>query len=499
MKRIRIRIQRTLCCLLAVGMMLTVAACGEPTENPKTSTGVSEDQVQASLTDSAAQTGTEDDSATDLSPSDRTSTASTDSGAETDVTSDGDTDAPTPTDGAPSTGNTSSSSSRPTDSGPARPSTSTASASTSTGTTPSTQTGTFDPPTEPRDETPSGPVNTDISPIQPKDYYGRKWLSRQTNGSALTAVYDALTAGCGARKDRIEFSSKITVSEFYTVWSCYRADYPQHFWLGSQYRYSYDGSNRVVAVEPDYQMSEGQLSSAKSAFEAAAKSILRDIHSGMTQYEIEKTIHDQLILKVEYELSDHPFDAYGALVEGEAVCEGFARAFQYLCRSVGIETLFVYGSSENPTTGKSENHAWNIVKIDGEYYHVDATWDNTGEPKAGRIHYAWFNLPTSRIVEDHTILQEGYAYPLCTATAANYFTRVKGEIPNLTVENLLKNTVKQGNEYFAQVYLLSNEDAVQWMNVNAGALAKAYGLNGYSYNVFTTGREACITMSKYAG
>lgn len=493
----RIQIRKILCVLLAAGMMLTLAACGESSGDPMIPTGTPSDQVQGTLTDTAEQSGTEDGSDTDLTPSDQPTFP--DSGTVSTPSTDSDSDTPAPSDDGPDTESTSSTSSRPTNTQTSRPSTSTTPVSTSTVTTPSTQTGTFDPPTEPKDETPSGPVYTDISPIEPADYYGRQWLSRQANGTALTAVYDTLVAGCGARKDRIELSTKIKVSEFYTVWNCYRSDYPQHFWMGNQYRYSYDGSDRVVAVEPDYQISAGKLSAAKNAFEAEAKALLRGIHSGMTQYEIEKTIHDRLILKVEYEYDDHPYDAYGALVEEEAVCEGIARAFQHLCRSVGIETLFVHGSSYNPTTGESENHAWNIVKIDGEYYHVDPTWDNTGEPKEGRIHYAWFNLPTSWVEQDHTIKQEGYSYPACTATKANYFTRVKGEIPNLTVENILKNTVKQGSEFFAQAYLLSNEDAVKWMEENAGALAKAYGLNGYSYNVFTTGQEVCITMTKYGG
>ena len=178
------------------------------------------------------------------------------------------------------------------------------------------------------------------------------------------------------------------------------------------------------------------------------------------RYEIEKTLHDRLILHCQYANASDCHNAYGALVNKTAVCEGIAKAFQHLCRSVGIETLLVSGKSSDPSSGAEVGHAWNIVKIDGNYYHIDVTWDNAGEPTQDEIHYAWFNVPTEWIRQDHTLTQRGYSYPNCTETKANYFTKNNLVLTNLTVADVVRRSVKKQDSFRFQGYLLNDTDVV---------------------------------------
>lgn len=91
-----------------------------------------------------------------------------------------------------------------------------------------------------------------------------------------------------------------------------------------------------------------------------------------------RMVHNFLVDNLEYDTStskEHIYDIYGALVNNECVCEGYAKAFKYLLDSLGIESTMVIGKGTN-TQGESENHAWNYVKIDGIWYGVDCTWDD---------------------------------------------------------------------------------------------------------------------------
>ena len=100
--------------------------------------------------------------------------------------------------------------------------------------------------------------------------------------------------------------------------------------------------------------------------------------SGDSDYEKILKIHDYLIDTIEYDSSvskDNIYNIYGALVSKKCVCEGYAKAFQYLLTEAGIDNIIVIGSATN-SKDKTESHAWNYVKINDNWYAVDVTWDD---------------------------------------------------------------------------------------------------------------------------
>ena len=95
-------------------------------------------------------------------------------------------------------------------------------------------------------------------------------------------------------------------------------------------------------------------------------------------YEDIKMVHDYLVENIEYDTSlqeKNIYNIYGALINGKCVCEGYARAFKYLLDGLGIESTMVIGKGIN-SSGQSENHAWNYVKLENNWYAVDCTWDD---------------------------------------------------------------------------------------------------------------------------
>ncbi len=146
------------------------------------------------------------------------------------------------------------------------------------------------------------------------------------------------------------------------------------------------------------------------------------IKNEMTEYEKEKRLHDYIIKNCEYSFgsddNDHEYRAYGALVEGQAVCNGYAEAFSLLLSCAGIENEFVVGTATSD--GEEENHAWNHVRINGEWYNVDSTWDDpVGENNI--IVHVYFNVTDDILWKDHYWDKE--AYKKCDSKSWNYYNR----------------------------------------------------------------------------
>lgn len=107
-------------------------------------------------------------------------------------------------------------------------------------------------------------------------------------------------------------------------------------------------------------------------------SIVAGVEEDMSDLDKVIYLHDVLVDRVVYKETDKSmYIASGALVDRQAVCAGYAKALNVLLRRVGLETTYV--------KGKSLNHGWTYVKLDGQWYHIDPTWDDTRTPVAGKI------------------------------------------------------------------------------------------------------------------
>ena len=128
---------------------------------------------------------------------------------------------------------------------------------------------------------------------------------------------------------------------------------------------------------------------------------------GKSDYEKIKIVHDYLIDTIEYEedlSQNNIYDIYGALVSKKCVCEGYAKAFQYLMNEIGIENTIVIGTGTN-SKNETESHAWNYVTLDGKWYAVDVTWDDPIITGGGKLtkksRYQYFLKGSNTMSENH--------------------------------------------------------------------------------------------------
>lgn len=127
----------------------------------------------------------------------------------------------------------------------------------------------------------------------------------------------------------------------------------------------------------------------------------------MNQHQKEKAIHDYIIRNVAYDESYSPssHSAYAALYNKKAVCQGYALLAYKMLDEAGISVRCVFG------TGHSESHLWNLVYLDGNWYHLDCTWDDPIPDTPGKIRYNYYNLSDQEIAPDHSWITGDY--PVC--------------------------------------------------------------------------------------
>lgn len=132
-----------------------------------------------------------------------------------------------------------------------------------------------------------------------------------------------------------------------------------------------------------------------------------------SDYENELAIHDYLVSNIQYGgTEEESYDAYSALINGQAVCSGYAEAFKTLLDILGIENKVITGE------GNGVAHGWNLVNLDGEWYHVDVTWDDPVNGD-GTISHKYFNVTDTDIAIDHT--WEVADYPEATGNTFAYY------------------------------------------------------------------------------
>ena len=170
---------------------------------------------------------------------------------------------------------------------------------------------------------------------------------------------------------------------------------PELFYYENCSVWSESGSGKVTKVELYY--AEGFDRKDVEALEAAAEEALACVLPGMDDLQKLLVLHDYLTLNVAYDYDNYragtvppaSYTAYGALVLGTAVCEGYTMAYQLLLKRCGISSAYV--------SSGSMNHGWCQVRLGDEWYHVDVTWDDPAPDRIGRAGHAYFLLSDAAV------------------------------------------------------------------------------------------------------
>lgn len=232
-------------------------------------------------------------------------------------------------------------------------------------------------------------------------------------------------------------------------------DHPEIFWITSTFGYLIDKGRDLTIVQLHSDFSPDDVFQAVAEIGMITDEYLASVPDGLSAYERELRVHDDIIDMCEYHLEvaaagtsdgyEVYYTVYGVLRKHLAVCEGYARTFEMLMNLLGVDCVGITGTAQD-SDGNEELHMWNAVKLSGDWYLVDPTWDDQSDVFQ---RHDYFNVNSAIMDQDHTPSKlfselsddeingdETYSavamnmfIPECTQMAYNYYIR---EYPHLT-------------------------------------------------------------------
>ena len=168
-----------------------------------------------------------------------------------------------------------------------------------------------------------------------------------------------------------------------------------------------DGNKKMLDRSPKARELYDEVQKIKAAI----------LQPSMSDYKIEKAVHDYIVKNSEYcttaAENEQAYKAYGVLLEKKGVCSGYAEAMYLLLYAGGVECKMISGTADG------QEHAWNLVKLEKQWYQVDVAWDDPTPDQKGYVQYNYFNLTDEIMGKSHNWNKK--AYPQCTSPKYNYY------------------------------------------------------------------------------
>ena len=236
---------------------------------------------------------------------------------------------------------------------------------------------------------------------------------------------------------------------------------PDLFWVAG-YSSSYLPTQGTVNITTIDDLSADQLSVMYNELMNKAKDIAAQAQAYPTDYEKILFVHDYIIDHAQYDFQGMASDdyglwqtAYGVLVQGNAVCEGYADGFQLVMQQLGIPCGVCSGNTEEGP------HAWNWVSLNGTYYWIDVTWDDPSSEYSDEecLSHKYFLFDDELLSRSRTIDDEGYFIPTCSTLTDNYYIRNNSYLDRYTFEEIDgRLTLASGKDQSIEVMFRTAED-----------------------------------------
>ncbi|MBQ7689333.1 MAG: hypothetical protein IJT27_08975 [Clostridia bacterium] len=289
----------------------------------------------------------------------------------------------------------------------------------------------------------------------------------------------------------------VSETQLSEVMRALKYDNPHIVFLSGTYQY-YAGSGMNYLI-PSYLFSAKEAQTKIRQMMKTARRIAEDASEQPDTFSKELYIHDALCEKCAYASGANADTAYGALIQGQAVCEGYSLGAKLLFDLAGIQSFVVMGKASAPETPET-THMWNVLQVDGDWYYLDCTWDDpVVSDGASFVRHAYFNPTPEKLESNH------YAFTLpadivCSGVENNYFRRFSlyctAENWRQTVERGLAEAENApGAEFCFETAALMRE-AVGTL-VRNGELSAYFGGKEISDLHYTTDADVCAVYFRF--
>ena len=306
-------------------------------------------------------------------------------------------------------------------------------------------------------------------------------------------LYDEILEGLENREQESDLSTvdETTLSK---VFQCVMNDHPEIFYVDGYTYTKYKTGNEITQItfHGNYIYEGEEIAERQEKIEALVDAIFEQMPAGMDDYGTVKYLYEYVIEHTQYQL-DAPDsqNICSVFLNGESVCQGYAKALQYLVQEAGLEATLVLGYVEN-----GDGHAWDLVKMDGDWYYVDPTWGDASyqmeegngdyeESDTPTMSYDYLGVTTSQLLVTHRI-DNVVPMPVCDSMRDNYYVREGAyftEIDTEQLQQLFDRAVQQDKavvtlkcsdyQLYEQMkeYLLTKQNVFSYLDAKDGVLA----------------------------
>lgn len=279
------------------------------------------------------------------------------------------------------------------------------------------------------------------------------------------------------------------------VFQCVLNDHPEIFYVDGYTftKYTRGSSVTKIMFEAAYTMDRAKIEETKEQIESSVSEILSGVPVGTDEYEKVKYVYEYIIENTEYNVAaENNQNICSVFLNNQSVCQGYAKATQYLLQRAGIKATLVVGFVEG-----GEGHAWNLVFADGDYYYIDTTWGDASYRMTTEetfevnnlpvINYDYLCVTTEQLCKTHRI-QNVVPMPECSAVKDNYYVREGAyfvEVDEEQLEKVFEKSYADRKDYITlqcadfECYqsmfdaLITEQKVFRYMNTQDSAVAYA--------------------------
>ena len=247
-----------------------------------------------------------------------------------------------------------------------------------------------------------------------------------------------------------------------------KKEHPELFWLSYSYSAIYYPEYAELSFACYEDINPEEIPAMRKQFDQAAAEVIAQVPQNATDYEKILFIHDWIIDHTVYDIDGRDSTdfggifstAYGVLVNGKAVCSGYASAFQYFMNQFGIQSNVISG------TANGGSHSWNYVLLDGEYYWVDVTWDDpvSKDGSSQNLFHRYMLVPDEVLLRNHTpndMHEINPFIPACSGTKYNYFRMNNCYFESYNLETVMETLNAHAKEDSIEIMFQNQQDYEQ--------------------------------------
>lgn len=220
----------------------------------------------------------------------------------------------------------------------------------------------------------------------------------ESKKDSRSALVNGLAEGFQQRQTKFELSFQGEHEELVELMpelvqqGLFQEDYTAYVLKSYAYKIRSANGKSSIAMTAEYRETSEQSAAVAKRSKAMLKELL---DPGMDDEEKVRAIHDWIVRHVRYDESLSRYTAYEALTLRSAVCQGYALLAYRMLNDAGIETRIVEGTVD------SGDHAWNLVRLNGGWHHLDATWDDPLPDRGNEVSHNYYLLSDSEMAKDH--------------------------------------------------------------------------------------------------